>query len=141
MFLITLATCSVSHMTHSRVFVRLSLFMNYLCFGNNSTCFVSIISIILYSCVCFVLISSFTGGFLEVHITFFLVSSFSPLCVSQVFLDPDSAETRTACTSELYDITLVQSDLLRAISDPSYFTHRIHVCQENYDRNVQQGAG
>nr|XP_046251747.1 uncharacterized protein si:dkey-32e6.3 [Scatophagus argus] len=58
----------------------------------------------------------------------------------KVFLDPDSAETRTACTSELYDITLVQTDLLRAISDPSYFTQRVHICLENYDRNLQQGA-
>ncbi|XP_041654495.1 uncharacterized protein si:dkey-32e6.3 [Cheilinus undulatus] len=59
----------------------------------------------------------------------------------KVFLDPGGVETRTACTSELYDITLVQTDLLRAISDPSYFTHRVNICQENYDRNVQQGAG
>ncbi|XP_036960427.1 uncharacterized protein si:dkey-32e6.3 [Acanthopagrus latus] len=59
----------------------------------------------------------------------------------KVFLDPDGAETRTACTSELYDITLVQTDLLRAISDPSYFTQRVHICLENYDRNLQQGAG
>ncbi|XP_035513305.1 uncharacterized protein si:dkey-32e6.3 [Morone saxatilis] len=59
----------------------------------------------------------------------------------KVFLDPGSTETRTACTSELYDITLVQNDLLRAISDPSYFTQRIHICLENYDRNLQQGAG
>ncbi|KAF7664763.1 hypothetical protein LDENG_00165480 [Lucifuga dentata] len=58
-----------------------------------------------------------------------------------VFLDPGGSETRTACTSELYDITLVQTDLLRAISDPSYFTQRIRICQENYDRNLQQGAG
>ncbi|XP_041802317.1 uncharacterized protein si:dkey-32e6.3 [Chelmon rostratus] len=59
----------------------------------------------------------------------------------KVFLDPGSTETRTACTSELYDITLVQTDLLRAISDPSYFTQRVHICQKNYDRNLQQGAG
>lgn len=59
----------------------------------------------------------------------------------KVFLDPGGANTRTACTSELYDITLVQNDLLRAISDPNYFTQRIRICQENYERNLQQGAG
>ncbi|CAJ1055419.1 uncharacterized protein si:dkey-32e6.3 [Xyrichtys novacula] len=59
----------------------------------------------------------------------------------KVFLDPGGAETRTACTSELYDITLVQTDLLRAISDPKYFTQQVKMCQENYDRNLQQGAG
>ncbi|XP_031142119.1 uncharacterized protein si:dkey-32e6.3 [Sander lucioperca] len=59
----------------------------------------------------------------------------------KVFLDPGGTETRTACTSELYDITLVQTDLLRAISHPSYFTQRVHICLENYERNLQQGAG
>lgn len=58
----------------------------------------------------------------------------------KVFLDPSTAETRTACTSELYDIALVQTDLLRAISEPSYFTQRVHICMENYERNVQQVA-
>ncbi|XP_062283690.1 uncharacterized protein si:dkey-32e6.3 [Scomber scombrus] len=59
----------------------------------------------------------------------------------KVFVDPGGANTRTASTSELYDITLVQNDLLRAISDPNYFTERIRICQENYERNLQQGAG
>ncbi|XP_031732404.1 uncharacterized protein LOC116399402 isoform X1 [Anarrhichthys ocellatus] len=59
----------------------------------------------------------------------------------QIFLDPGGAETRTASTSELYDITLVQTDLLQAISQPSYFTQRVHICLENYERNLQQGAG
>uniref|UniRef100_A0A3Q3VKF2 Uncharacterized protein n=1 Tax=Mola mola TaxID=94237 RepID=A0A3Q3VKF2_MOLML len=58
----------------------------------------------------------------------------------KVFLEPGGADTRTASTSELYDITLVQTDLLRAISEPSYFTQRVHVCLENYDRNLQQAA-
>ncbi|XP_008286483.1 uncharacterized protein LOC103362016 [Stegastes partitus] len=58
----------------------------------------------------------------------------------KVFLDPGGAETRPACTSELYDLTLVQTDLLRAISDPSYFTRSVHVCLKNYERNLQQGA-
>ncbi|XP_034392604.1 uncharacterized protein si:dkey-32e6.3 [Cyclopterus lumpus] len=59
----------------------------------------------------------------------------------KVFLDPGGTETRTASTSELYDMTLVQTDLLQAISQPSYFTHRVHICLENYERNLQQGAG
>lgn len=56
----------------------------------------------------------------------------------QVFLDPEGPETRTACTSELYDITLVQTDLLQAISDLGYFTRRVRICLENYERNLQQ---
>lgn len=69
--------------------------------------------------------------------------SISPLCVClpQVFLDPGGTETRTASTLELYDLTLVQTDLLRAISDPGYFTQRVLICQENYEGNLQQGAG
>ncbi|KAG7472314.1 hypothetical protein MATL_G00107410 [Megalops atlanticus] len=58
----------------------------------------------------------------------------------KVFLDPNGTQTRTASTSELYDICLVQNDLLRAISDLSYFTQRVQICQENYERNLQQGA-
>lgn len=58
----------------------------------------------------------------------------------KLFLDRGGPDTRTAYTSELYDICLVQTDLLRAISDPSYFSQRVAICQENYDRNLQQGA-
>lgn len=57
-----------------------------------------------------------------------------------VFLDPGGVDTRTASSSELYDLTLVQTDLLRAISDPGYFTQRVHICLDNYERNLQQGA-
>ncbi|KAI5095754.1 hypothetical protein C0J45_14184 [Silurus meridionalis] len=56
----------------------------------------------------------------------------------KVFLDPRGSETRTASTSELYDLCLIQTDLLRAISDPSYFTQRIQICMENYERNLRQ---
>ncbi|CAG6021028.1 unnamed protein product [Menidia menidia] len=55
----------------------------------------------------------------------------------KVFLEPDGSETRTACTSELYDVALVQTDLLTAISDRGYFTRRVHICLENYQRNLQ----
>ncbi|KAM6976989.1 uncharacterized protein FYW47_001835 [Aplochiton taeniatus] len=58
----------------------------------------------------------------------------------KVFMGPGGSETRTAYTSELYDVCLVQTDLLRAISDPGYFSRRVAICQENYDRNLQQGA-
>lgn len=59
-------------------------------------------------------------------------------CFSQVFLDPDGDQIRLASTSELYDLTLVQTDLLKAISDPHYFTERVHICLENYERTLQQ---
>ncbi|XP_029013440.1 uncharacterized protein si:dkey-32e6.3 [Betta splendens] len=59
----------------------------------------------------------------------------------RVFLGPGSDETRMASTSELYDVSLIQTDLFRAIADPNYFTQRVHICLENYERNLQQGAG
>ncbi|CAL8324929.1 unnamed protein product [Merluccius merluccius] len=57
-----------------------------------------------------------------------------------VFLEPGGEQVRTVCTTELYDVCLVQNDLLKAISDPGYFGKRIHICQKNYDQNLQQGA-
>lgn len=69
-----------------------------------------------------------------------MIQIVSDFPVLQVFLDPSGSETRTAFTSELYDITLVQNDLLRAISDHGYFTQRVHICMENYAQNLQQGA-
>ncbi len=57
----------------------------------------------------------------------------------QVFLDPEGLQTRTASTSELYDLCLVQNDLLKAISEPGYFTRRIQICMENYEGNIQKG--
>ncbi|XP_028309820.1 uncharacterized protein LOC114467598 isoform X2 [Gouania willdenowi] len=59
----------------------------------------------------------------------------------KIFLQPGGSHTRTASTSELYDITLIQTDLLQAISNPNYFTQRVHVCVDNYESNVQQVAG
>ncbi|XP_076840383.1 uncharacterized protein LOC143485083 [Brachyhypopomus gauderio] len=56
----------------------------------------------------------------------------------KVFLDPNDSLTRTASTSELYDLCLIQNDLLGAISDPNYFTQRIQDCMENYKRNLEQ---
>ena len=58
----------------------------------------------------------------------------------QVFLEGGGEAVRTASTCELYDVCLVQNDLLKAISDPGYFSQRIAICQENYEKNVQQGA-
>ncbi|XP_048462448.1 uncharacterized protein si:dkey-32e6.3 [Rhincodon typus] len=51
----------------------------------------------------------------------------------QVFVK-DGAGTRTAATSELYDICLVQTDLLRAIRDRSYFIKCVQQCEENYSK-------
>ncbi|KAM8831114.1 uncharacterized protein ACB058_019148 isoform 1-T1 [Synchiropus picturatus] len=59
---------------------------------------------------------------------------------TKVFTDPGGSDTREASVPELYDITLIQMDLLQAISDPHYFTKRIHICEENYARNLQQVA-
>lgn len=59
----------------------------------------------------------------------------------QVFMEPGGSDTRTACISELYDIALIQTDLLKAISEPDYFTRRVQICRENYAKNVQQGSG
>lgn len=61
------------------------------------------------------------------------------LLFQQVFLDPEGLQTRTASTSELYDLCLVQNDLLKAISEPGYFTRRIQICMENYEGNIQKG--
>ncbi|XP_023681653.1 uncharacterized protein [Paramormyrops kingsleyae] len=57
----------------------------------------------------------------------------------KVFLDPEGTLTRVASTSELYNICLVQNDLLQAISNRSYFTQRVQICLENYERNLMQG--
>lgn len=57
-----------------------------------------------------------------------------------VFVEPGGEEVRTACTSELYDVCLVQNNLLKAISNPQYFTQQVQMCQENYESNLQQGV-
>ncbi|XP_067854680.1 uncharacterized protein si:dkey-32e6.3 isoform X1 [Heptranchias perlo] len=49
----------------------------------------------------------------------------------QVFVE-DGAGTRTVPTSELYDICLVQTDLLGAICDRRYFIKCVQQCEENY---------
>ncbi|XP_061910585.1 uncharacterized protein LOC133654307 [Entelurus aequoreus] len=59
----------------------------------------------------------------------------------KVFLAPGSADTRMASISELYDVALIQTDLLKAVSEPDYFTRRVRICQENYEKNVLQGSG
>ncbi|CAL8279468.1 unnamed protein product [Boreogadus saida] len=58
-----------------------------------------------------------------------------------VFLERGGEAVRTASTRELYDACLVQNDLLKAISEPGYFSRRVAICQENYAKNVvQQGV-
>ncbi|OCT85879.1 uncharacterized protein LOC108714686 [Xenopus laevis] len=55
----------------------------------------------------------------------------------QVFNNPQHrSKSRKVSTSELYDICLVQNDLLRAIAEKDYFLDCIRVCEENYDRYV-----
>ncbi|KAM6256896.1 uncharacterized protein LJ264_008213 [Porphyrio hochstetteri] len=52
----------------------------------------------------------------------------------QVFSERGSSSPRRAPTSELYDICLVQTDLLEAIADEDYFLRCVRRCEENYDR-------
>lgn len=63
--------------------------------------------------------------------TIFLI--FNIILAQQVFLGQGSDSTRTIPTSELYDICLVQTDLLEAIADVNYFCHCIKRCEENYE--------
>ncbi|XP_072276746.1 uncharacterized protein [Pyxicephalus adspersus] len=46
-------------------------------------------------------------------------------------------EYRRAPTSELYDICLVQTDLLRAIAEKDYFLDCVQTCEENYENYLQ----
>ncbi|XP_061474841.1 uncharacterized protein LOC133380810 isoform X2 [Rhineura floridana] len=59
----------------------------------------------------------------------------------QVFTGQGSSCLRTTPTSELYNVCLVQTDLLEAISDMSYFCHCIRRCEENYDSYLASSAG
>ncbi|XP_030358283.1 uncharacterized protein LOC115614917 [Strigops habroptila] len=52
----------------------------------------------------------------------------------QVFSERGSRSARRVPTSELYDVCLVQTDLLQAIADQDYFLHCVRRCEENYDR-------
>ncbi|XP_078517958.1 uncharacterized protein LOC144782456 [Lissotriton helveticus] len=51
---------------------------------------------------------------------------------AKVFEGKDGSRTRTAPTSELYDICLVQTDLLRAITDENYFLDCVRTCEDQY---------
>lgn len=56
----------------------------------------------------------------------------------RVLLDKEKGkESRHAPTSELYDICLVQTDLLRAISEKDYFLDCIRLCEENYEQYLR----
>ncbi|XP_018431610.1 PREDICTED: uncharacterized protein LOC108804394 [Nanorana parkeri] len=46
-------------------------------------------------------------------------------------------ESRKVPTSELYDICLVQTDLLRAIAEKDYFLDCVRSCEENYENYLQ----
>ncbi|EOB02904.1 hypothetical protein Anapl_16648 [Anas platyrhynchos] len=51
-----------------------------------------------------------------------------------VFSERGSSSPRCAPTSELYDVCLVRTDLLEAITDEDYFLRCVRRCEENYDR-------
>ncbi|XP_068107618.1 uncharacterized protein [Hyperolius riggenbachi] len=56
----------------------------------------------------------------------------------RVLLDKQKGkEYRKAATSELYDVCLVQTDLLKAIAEKDYFLDCVQVCEENYERYLQ----
>nr|XP_032628517.1 uncharacterized protein LOC116820283 [Chelonoidis abingdonii] len=52
----------------------------------------------------------------------------------QVFSERGGSCARPAPTSELYDVCLVQTNLLEAIADESYFLRCVRRCEENYER-------
>ncbi|XP_067396886.1 uncharacterized protein [Emydura macquarii macquarii] len=52
----------------------------------------------------------------------------------QVFSRRGGSCTRPAPTSELYDVCLVQTNLLEAIADENYFLRCVRRCEENYER-------
>ncbi|XP_058028884.1 uncharacterized protein LOC131193099 isoform X2 [Ahaetulla prasina] len=56
----------------------------------------------------------------------------------QVFLGQGGDSPQTIPTSELYDICLVQTDLLEAIADVNYFCHCIKRCEENYENYLSR---
>ncbi|XP_051777125.1 uncharacterized protein si:dkey-32e6.3 isoform X1 [Erpetoichthys calabaricus] len=56
----------------------------------------------------------------------------------KVFIDKESHLTRTAPTSEFYNVNLVQTDLLMAISNQNYFIDCIRACEENYEKYLQE---
>ncbi|KAG2470546.1 UBP19 hydrolase, partial [Polypterus senegalus] len=56
----------------------------------------------------------------------------------KVFIDKESHQTRTAPTSEFYNVNLVQTDLLMAISNQNYFIDCIRACEENYEKYLQE---
>lgn len=51
----------------------------------------------------------------------------------QVFSERGSSSPRRTPTSELYDVCLVQTDLLEAIADEDYFLRCVRRCEENYN--------
>ncbi|XP_053234465.1 uncharacterized protein LOC128408564 [Podarcis raffonei] len=59
----------------------------------------------------------------------------------RVFTGRGSSCLRTTPTSELYNICLVQTDLLEAIADPSYFCRCVRRCEENYESYLASAGG
>lgn len=55
-------------------------------------------------------------------------------------MERGSSSPSRAPTSELYDVCLVQTDLLEAIADEDYFLRCVRRCEENYDRYLARTA-
>lgn len=59
----------------------------------------------------------------------------------QVFSELGDTRAQIIPTSELYDICLVQTDLLEAIADMNYFYRCIRRCEENYEGFLASAGG
>ncbi|XP_062829834.1 uncharacterized protein LOC103281301 [Anolis carolinensis] len=59
----------------------------------------------------------------------------------QVFSRKESCNLQTVPTSELYNVCLVQTDLLEAIANKNYFCRCIRRCEENYENYVARAEG
>ncbi|XP_044157188.1 uncharacterized protein LOC122943481 isoform X1 [Bufo gargarizans] len=55
----------------------------------------------------------------------------------RVLLENKGKKARRAPTSELYDICLVQTDLLKAIAEEDYFLDCVRLCEENYEQYLR----
>ncbi|XP_072507454.1 uncharacterized protein [Notamacropus eugenii] len=56
----------------------------------------------------------------------------------QVFMGQGEQECCTVPTSELYNICLVQNDLLQAIANPDYFLMTVSQCEDRYDQYLSK---
>ncbi|XP_048343267.1 uncharacterized protein LOC125427754 [Sphaerodactylus townsendi] len=59
----------------------------------------------------------------------------------RIFSGPGDNRTQTIPTAELYDVCLVQTDLLEAIADVNYFCRCVRRCEENYELYLASAVG